>query len=107
MGNEESGADESFAGDLLEYPQYTRPAEFRGHEVPEVLRSGDHARIARWRRAQALRRTLDRRPDLLRGRALTADEAALLEEFRRRRRLRLRRIPGLTSTFPDDGAPFP
>ena len=81
MGNEESGADESFASDLLEYPQYTRPAEFRGHEVPEVLRSGDHARIARWRRAQALRRTLDRRPDLLRGRALSADEAALLAEF--------------------------
>jgi tRNA (guanine37-N1)-methyltransferase len=81
MGNEESGADESFATDLLEYPQYTRPAEFRGHHVPEVLRSGDHARIARWRRAQALRRTLDRRPELLHGRELTADEAALLEEF--------------------------
>ena len=78
MGNEESGADESFATDLLEYPQYTRPAEFRGHEVPEVLRTGDHARIARWRRAQALRRTLERRPDLLAGRALTAEEAALL-----------------------------
>jgi tRNA (guanine37-N1)-methyltransferase len=81
MGNEESGAEESFATDLLEYPQYTRPAEFRGHEVPEVLRSGDHARIARWRRAQALRRTLDRRPDLLHGRELTTAEAALLEEF--------------------------
>jgi tRNA (guanine37-N1)-methyltransferase len=81
MGNQASGSDESFATDLLEYPQYTRPAAFRGHEVPEVLRSGDHARIARWRRAQALRRTLDRRPDLLRGRALTADEAALLREF--------------------------
>ena len=53
---------------LLEYPQYTRPAEFRGWAVPEVLRSGDHARIARWRRAQALRRTLERRPDLLDGR---------------------------------------
>src|SRR6185312_9714272 len=81
MGNEESGADESFTTDLLEYPQYTRPAEFDGHEVPEVLRTGDHARVARWRRAQALRRTLDRRPDLLHGRALTAVEAALLEEF--------------------------
>ena len=64
MGNEESSADESFATDLLEYPQYTRPARFRDHEVPEVLRTGDHARVARWRRAQALLRTLERRPDL-------------------------------------------
>jgi tRNA (guanine37-N1)-methyltransferase len=86
MGNDESGTDESFSaasvsGGLLEYPQYTRPAEFRGHAVPEVLRSGDHARIARWRRAEALRRTLDRRPDLLDGRELTPEEQALLEEF--------------------------
>src|SRR3954471_4788263 len=58
MGNQESGTDESFAAGLLEYPQYTRPAEFRGHAVPEVLLSGDHARVARWRRAAALRRTL-------------------------------------------------
>ena len=65
MGNDDSAADESFTDGLLEYPQYTRPADFRGHAVPEVLRSGDHARIARWRRAQALRRTLERRPDLL------------------------------------------
>ncbi|MFM8236743.1 MAG: tRNA (guanosine(37)-N1)-methyltransferase TrmD [Actinomycetota bacterium] len=65
MGNTESGVEESFEGALLEYPQYTRPAEFRGWGVPEVLRSGDHARIARWRRAQAVRRTLARRPDLL------------------------------------------
>ena len=70
MGNDESAAEESFADGLLEYPQYTRPAEFRGWAVPEVLRSGDHARIARWRRAQALRRTLDRRPDLLGRRPL-------------------------------------
>jgi tRNA (guanine37-N1)-methyltransferase len=82
MGNQASGAEESFADGLLEYPQYTRPAEFRGHPVPEVLRGGDHARVARWRRAQALRRTLERRPDLLGGRELTADEVALLEEFR-------------------------
>jgi tRNA (guanine37-N1)-methyltransferase len=82
MGSEESGIDESFADGLLEYPQYTRPADFRGHEVPEVLRTGDHARIARWRRAQALLRTLDRRPDLLAGRQLTAEEEALLREFR-------------------------
>ena len=68
MGNDESAATSRSAGGLLEYPQYTRPAEFRGWAVPEVLRSGDHARIARWRRAQALRRTLERRPDLLGGR---------------------------------------
>jgi tRNA (guanine37-N1)-methyltransferase len=81
MGNTESGEDESFGDALLEYPQYTRPAEFRGWIVPEPLRSGDHARVARWRRAQALRRTLDRRPDLLGPRALTAEERRLLDEF--------------------------
>jgi tRNA (guanine37-N1)-methyltransferase len=80
MGNEESGVDESFDAGLLEYPQYTRPADFRGWPVPEVLRSGDHARVERWRRARSLRRTLRRRPDLL-GRALTAEEQALLDEF--------------------------
>jgi tRNA (guanine37-N1)-methyltransferase len=81
MGNDASATDESFLEGLLEYPHYTRPAEFRGHRVPEVLTSGDHARVARWRRAQALRRTLLRRPDLLEGRPLTADEEELLREF--------------------------
>ncbi|MGI8797296.1 MAG: tRNA (guanosine(37)-N1)-methyltransferase TrmD [Acidimicrobiia bacterium] len=87
LGNEQSSGEESFGGtesfgqtDLLEYPQYTRPAEFRGWAVPDVLRSGDHERIARWRRAQALRRTRERRPELL-ARDLTADEQALLDEF--------------------------
>jgi len=81
LGNERSVAEESFADEgLLEYPQYTRPADFRGWEVPEVLRSGDHARIARWRRGRALARTLDRRPELLAGRELTAEERRLLEE---------------------------
>jgi tRNA (guanine37-N1)-methyltransferase len=80
MGNEASGGEESFAGGLVEYPHYTRPADFRGWEVPEVLRSGDHGRIARWRRAESLRRTLERRPDLLAGRPLTDEERALLEE---------------------------
>jgi tRNA (guanine37-N1)-methyltransferase len=80
MGNEASGTDESFAIGLLEYPQYTRPAEFRGHAVPDVLLSGDHARVARWRRAQALRRTLARRPDLLPD-GVTPDDEALLHEF--------------------------
>jgi tRNA (guanine37-N1)-methyltransferase len=81
MGNDESGDDESFSDGLLEYPQYTRPADFRGWPVPEALRSGDHARIARWRKAQALRRTLDRRPDLLGPRALTTEERRLLDEY--------------------------
>jgi tRNA (guanine37-N1)-methyltransferase len=81
MGNEASSVDESFGDGLLEYPQYTRPAEFRGHAVPEILRSGDHARITRWRRASALRRTLRRRPDLLTRRDLTASDEALLAEF--------------------------
>jgi len=80
MGNEASADQESFTAGLLEYPQYTRPAEFRGWPVPEVLRSGDHGRIERWRRAQALRRTLALRPDLL-GRPLTPAEQALLDEF--------------------------
>jgi tRNA (guanine37-N1)-methyltransferase len=65
MGNDASAVEESFAEGLLEYPQYTRPAEFRGWAVPDVLRSGDHARIAEWRRATARRRTAERRPDLL------------------------------------------
>ena len=79
LGNEESAADESFSAGLLEYPQYTRPGVFRGWEVPEVLRSGDHGRVARWRRAQALRRTLEQRPDLVAARGgLTEEEARLL-----------------------------
>ncbi len=79
MGNEESGNVESFADGLLEYPQYTRPAEFRGWPVPEVLRSGDHGRIALWRRAQALAVTLERRPDLVAARGgLRDDEVRLL-----------------------------
>jgi len=80
VGNDASCDHDSFSSGLLEEPQYTRPAEFRGWAVPEVLRSGDHARIARWRAAEALRRTLRRRPDLLAGRALTPDEQAALEE---------------------------
>lgn len=81
MGNDVSGTDESFGAGLLEYPQYTRPADFRGHRVPDVLLSGDHGRITRWRRAQALRRTLARRPDLREVRDLTEEERALLDEF--------------------------
>jgi tRNA (guanine37-N1)-methyltransferase len=82
MGNAASATDESFSDGLLEYPHYTRPADFRGWTVPEVLRSGDHGRIARWRRAQALRRTIDRRPDLIEVRGgIGADDRKLLAEF--------------------------
>jgi tRNA (guanine37-N1)-methyltransferase len=82
LGNETSVEEESFTTGVLEYPQYTRPAELRGWAVPEILRSGDHVRVARWRRAAALRRTLERRPDLLGGgEALTAEDRALLDEF--------------------------
>ncbi len=81
MGNEDSGTEESFADGLLESPHYTRPAEFRGWPVPETLISGDHARVARWRRARALRRTVERRPDLLVDRPLTETDQALLAEF--------------------------
>ena len=83
MGNADSPVTESFGSTgLLEEPQYTRPAEFRGWVVPEVLRSGDHARIARWRLAQSLHRTLSARPDLLEERGgISEAEQRLLEEF--------------------------
>ncbi len=82
MGNEASVGEESFGHDgLLEYPQYTRPAEFRGWAVPEVLRSGDHGRISRWRHAAALARTLARRPDLIEARGgLSGDDLRVLQE---------------------------
>ena len=80
MGNEASAGEESFTEGLLEYPQYTRPARFREWEVPEVLLSGDHGRVARWRRAAALARTLRHRPDLIEARGgLSAEERAILE----------------------------
>ena len=81
VGNEASVVDDSFTTGLLEYPQYTRPADFRGLRVPDVLRSGDHGRIARWRSAQALHRTLQRRPDLVAARGgLSVTESQLLRE---------------------------
>ena len=81
MGNSDSPVTESFGvTGLLEEPQYTRPADYRGWEVPEVLRSGDHARIERWRRAQALWRTVQQRPDVIEARGgLTDSEKTLLE----------------------------
>lgn len=82
LGNEGSSREESFEGGLLEYPQYTKPAEFRGLTVPEVLRSGDHGAVARWRRLEALRRTAERRPDLLEARGgLSPEEQALLGDL--------------------------
>jgi tRNA (guanine37-N1)-methyltransferase len=81
LGNEASASDESFTTGLLEYPQYTRPADFRGWQVPEILRGGDHGRVERWRRAAALWRTLELRPDLLERRGgLSDDEVRLLAE---------------------------
>lgn len=78
LGCEESTAVESFSNGLLEYPQYTRPPEFRGLVIPDVLRSGDHRAIAIWRRRQALRRTYERRPDLLARAELNDDDRAFL-----------------------------
>ena len=78
MGNTTSADDESFADGLLEYPQYTRPAEFRGWGIPDVLLSGHHAEIAKWRRSQRLLRTRERRPDLLAAAELTPGERAWL-----------------------------
>jgi tRNA (guanine37-N1)-methyltransferase len=66
LGHEQSAADDSFSNGLLEAPQYTRPADFRGRKVPEVLLSGNHAEIAKWRKEQAIKRTRENRPDLLR-----------------------------------------
>ncbi len=81
VGDGQSVARDSFATGLLDFPQYTRPAEFDGMAVPPVLVSGHHGEIERWRRREALARTLERRPELLGDRALTADERALLTEL--------------------------
>ena len=83
LGKEESFEDESFSEGLLEYPQYTKPADYNGWKVPEVLLSGHHANIARWRRKEALRRTLECRPDLLSGLKMTAEDKKLLAEIKR------------------------
>lgn len=89
LGDAESAAQESFAADggllagLLEGPQYTRPVEWRGRRVPDVLQEGNHAAIRRWRLKQALGRTWERRPELLERRVLTVEERELLDEYRR------------------------
>jgi len=81
LGHSASAAEDSFAEGLLDCPHYTRPESYEGQSVPPVLLSGDHGAIARWRRAQSLRRTLERRPDLLQESALTEQDRALLEEW--------------------------
>jgi tRNA (guanine37-N1)-methyltransferase len=83
VGDADSVTADSFARGLLDYPHYTRPAEYRGLSVPDVLLSGHHGRIAEWRRREAVRRTLERRPDLLRRATLDEAEQALIKEFRR------------------------
>lgn len=84
LGSDESSQDESFSSGLLEYPQYTRPREFRGLEVPEVLLSGDHAKIERWRKEQAIELTLRRRPEMLENVELSKKEKIFLDELKKR-----------------------
>jgi tRNA (guanine37-N1)-methyltransferase len=84
VGDEESVARDSFARGILDFPQFTRPAVFRGFEVPAVLLSGHHGAIAAWRRREALARTLERRPDLLETAGLDSDDRAVLNELRKR-----------------------
>lgn len=82
LGNQESAPGDSFSTGLLEYPQYTRPADFRGMKVPEVLLSGNHKLIAQWRQKESLRRTLHRRPDLLEKIELTSEQQHLLSDIK-------------------------
>jgi tRNA (guanine37-N1)-methyltransferase len=82
-----SASQDSFSDGLLDWPHYTRPEVWEGERVPEVLLSGNHAAIARWRRKQALARTQARRPDLLEGRALSRQDAELLDEIRREQQM--------------------
>lgn len=83
LGSHDSAWDESFSDGLLEYPQYTRPADFRGLKAPEILLGGHHAKIQRWRREEALRTTREKRPDLLEKAPLSAEDAAFLQKLAR------------------------
>jgi tRNA (guanine37-N1)-methyltransferase len=87
LGHASSAQEDSFAEGLLDCPHYTRPEVYRGQRVPDVLLSGDHDKIRRWRLKQALGRTWERRPDLLQGRILTAEEEILLAEYRREKEM--------------------
>ncbi|MBI3585207.1 MAG: tRNA (guanosine(37)-N1)-methyltransferase TrmD [Nitrospinae bacterium] len=82
LGDEASVEEDSFSNNLLEYPQYTRPENFRGFKVPEILLSGNHEKIRRWRRRESLKRTFDRRLDLLDKAELTEEDKKILEEIR-------------------------
>lgn len=86
LGNEKSAEEDSFSTGLLEYPHYTRPADFRGWTVPDVLLSGHHGRIDRWRKKEALRRTLTRRPDLIRNEPVDTEMRSLLKEVKEENR---------------------
>lgn len=105
MGNAMSADDESFADGLLEYPQYTRPAELRGWAVPDVLRSGDHARVARWRLAQSLITTLAARPDLVQahGPLTSAERSALREQGADEAERAIDELTGVASTGSSPG----
>ena len=81
LGSAESASEESHAAGLLEYPQYTRPPEYRGISVPEILLSGNHGEIARWRRKESLRRTIERRPELLKGVRLSPEDKKLINDI--------------------------
>ncbi|GGC90551.1 tRNA (guanine-N(1)-)-methyltransferase [Thalassobacillus devorans] len=81
LGNKQSAPEDSFSNGLLEHPHYTRPADFRGMKVPDILLSGDHARIEKWRHQQSLYRTWERRPDLLEERELTGEEKSWIEKW--------------------------
>ena len=85
VGDGQSVAEDSFSSGLLDYPHYTRPAEFAGRKVPDVLLSGHHAEVRKWRRKAALARTLERRPELLRDAGLDEEDRALLDEIRKER----------------------
>ena len=104
LGEPASVAEDSFVDGLLDCPHYTRPRDFEGVDVPEALLSGDHARIDRWRRQQALGRTWERRPDLVRRRGLTDEERRLLVEYLRERGLSpevLEEVPAAAASGPE------
>ena len=86
LGNVESAKEDSFSTGLLEHPHYTRPADYKGLKVPEILLSGNHALIDKWRKKEALKRTLDRRPDLLETHELSKEESILLKEIKNERK---------------------
>src|SRR5690606_17474587 len=83
LGNQTSAVTDSFANGLLEHPHYTRPAEYRGYRVPDILLSGHHGKVEKWRRQESLRRTWERRPELLRSVSLTPEDQAFLRKLAR------------------------